>query len=149
MIKKGRRPQASARHRKNVLEFVKANPGSLAKALIALIGKGHEAGSKRLKQMCDIGELRREPVSVKQENSNRIVRTYQYWAKVAEIFTVEEVEKLLLALAEAGGEKTRVEKEDLPPWLVRNNDPNRMAIPGQGGQGRSQPRCCSAISQLD
>lgn len=147
-IKKGRRPASSARRRTAALEFVKMNPGAIGKEILTALAWEYEIGSKCLQRMCDIGELRREPISVKQENSNRVVRSYQYWAVVVEIFSPEEVEQLLSMLAE-GKENKRKEKEPLPPGVYKHDDPDRMAIPNQGGQGASGPRCFSAISQLD
>lgn len=147
MVRKGRRPHASERHRRVVLRFVIDNPGILAKDLIAFTECEHDTASKRLKKMCDIGELRRESVSERLTGSNRIVRTYRYWAVVTEIFTAEEVEQLLAM--EEGAEKKPKKKESRPGVWFSNDDPDRKAIPNQGGQGASRPRCCSAISQLD
>jgi hypothetical protein len=75
--------------RQKVLDYVNANPGIDAPAIIKHLGCLKNTGSSLLKRMADGDEVRREEIVM--EGTCSAFQTYQYWANVTKPLGLKQV----------------------------------------------------------
>jgi len=139
--------------RRSAIEYLIDNPGAFARDILAQLGWRSSTGIKRLKKMLEMNEIRREELEKPgTDTSKRVARIFKYWAVVESPMSIDEVRlhrKRKKQLAKE--EQARKEEEERVRSIGRyvHNNPNRLAIKNQGGQGAVRPFMCSPISDLD
>jgi len=116
--------------RQEALDYIIKHPGCFGPEVAFEYGWNISSCTSRLQDMTDRGELRRV-----RDHYGRTF-SYRYWHIVEKTITWEA-----LASSAYGAREYRKKPEPKPPkakepWITRNNDPERMPIKNQGGQGR-------------
>lgn len=130
--------------RQAVLDLVRENPGISGSEIIRIVGGDACTVNSRLKNMCDLGEMKRKPVVITQRNVRghvRKVSTYAYTALVAKTISAETVRRQAEKERKPSKPRTvEAKPSKRPPWVTQNADPNRPPLKDQGGQGAVQRR---------
>lgn len=124
-------------NRQAALDYINAHQGSITPEIIKALGWKQAEGSNRLARMCSMGELRREHCVIKLMNSKGVstsVATFRYYALVEK---TRDAVRVAVKVAKNVNQKSKREEETekLPPWIIRNVDPNRPPIRNQEGIG--------------
>lgn len=150
-MKSGRYAEGQ-RNRQAALDYINRNQGAKGPDIFSALGWDKVTGATRLAKMTVNGELSREKCVYQGVNvfgQPYAMTTYAYTARVKRTRGADEVAASIAANLRAEGDRTREKSarkvKAKPKWLTRNTDPDRPAIPRQGGQGASSPRRCIAM----
>ena len=128
--------------RQDALNIIIANPGISGSEIIRHVGGDSCTVNSRLKGMCELGELKRQPVVITQRNIRGHVRkiaTYAYTALVEKTISAETVRRM--AENERKPSKPREKSEarsggkTITPGRYVQKGGKWAANPGSGGQG--------------
>lgn len=133
-------------NRQAALDYINSHQGSIAPEIINALGWKQAEGSNRLARMCSMGELRRECCVINLTNSKGVktsVTTFRYYALVDKTRDAVRVAAKVAKNVNQKSKREEDETEKLPPWIIRNVDPNRPPIRNQEGIGSGR-RCVFA-----
>ena len=135
--------------RQAALDLVNANPGISGSEIIRIVGGDGCTVNSRLKGMCELGELKRQPVVINTRNVRGHVRkiaTYAYTALVEKTISAETVRRKAENERKPSKPRKMAEKPGTESGKIRT--PGRYvqkggswaALKDQGGQGSGARR---------
>jgi hypothetical protein len=124
------RAREAMERRQEALDYINEQPGAYGPEIAEWFGWGKSTCAGRLSDMVAAGELTRTPALYKKG-----IKTFRYFA----LKTVTSQPEVLRPKALEDRKRAEVRKAMPPkksrPGVIRNDDPDRPPIRGQGGQG--------------
>lgn len=143
------------RNRQQLIDYLIANPNSTALEVANALGLDSTAVSGRLGYMAQIGEVSRNRdkiVMVANAVGVMVDRpVYAYRALVESTISADEVAAQMVAnIYKTTAKPPAPKKPVTPPWVFRNDDPNRMQIKNQEaiGSGRNKVYANSSCNMI-